>query len=168
MILKVLLGIVLTQHTLAFSASRFFSTPSRLYESKQISWPEYKANFIDPIVVDRSNSDSHLEGHMDPYKRKVSDQYWLAQFEDDKEKLHQLNLDAGAVNSNTPAMEDTASKTSFETYKNNNLDPMKSSQKSQNILKGHMDPKKRAESDEFWLHTFLEEKQRLHGKKSSP
>jgi hypothetical protein len=52
---------------------------------------------------------------------------------------------------------------SCNAYKTNHIDPMKKRKESKSDLKGHMDPNKRANADQFWLQAFLEEKAKLHG-----
>ena len=148
-----LLGASLAESAFGFSASSS--------DAKKISWPEYKHDFIDPIPS--QHDDSHLEGHMDPTKRQVSDQYWMEQFAEDKEKLHKLNV---ALKEDEEAQKMASPATSYDSYKMNYIDPIKKSKSFKSDLKGHMDPSKRAEADEFWLKTVLEEKEKLHGKKS--
>ena len=61
-------------------------------ESKSSSsWSEYKSDYIDPAISNEDHT-SHVSGpHVDKTKRDSSDQYWLAQFEDEREKLHDMN-----------------------------------------------------------------------------
>jgi hypothetical protein len=151
-----LLGAAFLSSALGFSTSNDGAT-------KQISWPEYKHDFIDPISS--QHQDSHLEGHMDPAKRQVSDQYWFAQFAEDKEKLHRSNKAAAKIiaeeEEEMPGM--ATPTTSYNAYKTNHIDPMEKRKESKSDLKGNMDPNKRANADQFWLQAFLEEKAKLHG-----
>ena len=175
-LLKLALGIVIAHHqsVLGFTSTSVsvvlrpaandqnLLSASRLFlESKKISWSDYKHDFIDPISESHG---SHLEGHMDPAKRQVSDQFWLAQFEEDKERLHQMNVVAAAAAASTGKESTTEPTTSFDTYKHDYIEPMVETNRKSNSLIGHMDPNIRAEADEFWLQTFLEEKKKIHGK----
>lgn len=145
-------------------------------DSRKISWPDYKNDYIDPISSSRdggggSSSSSHLVERMDPATRQVSDQFWLAQYAEEKEKLHKLNKAAAAA-MNHPEEEGMLQTpaTSYDSYKAKYIDPMekRKNSKSKSDLKGHMDPTQRAESDQFWLETFMEEKARLHGNRKIP
>ena len=58
--------------------------------------------------------------------------------------------------------------TSYDVYKSKYLDPITEEQSHEAGLEGHMDPKKRAEADEYWLQVVMEEKAKLHGKSATP
>jgi hypothetical protein len=148
MITKLFLTVVLLSSTCSgFSAA----------SNKQITWPEYKHDFIDPISGSH-HSGHPLEGaHLDPHTRELSDQFWLAQFWEEKEKMHQMNLEIAEAS----VSKDESSFTSFETYQNLLSQTIS---KNQNHLEGHMDPEMRARADKYWLQTFLQEKEKLHGK----
>eukprot|EP00980_Cylindrotheca_fusiformis_P003388 scaffold755_cov101-Cylindrotheca_fusiformis.AAC.2 len=168
------LQLFLLSFTLSCSSVLAFTSSSSSHHEKKISWPEYKSDYIDPMIT--AHEDQSLEGHMDPAKRQVSDQYWLKQYAEEKEKLHRLNEAAAAENLQQQQREDhrprrAAPSTSYDAYKMNYIDPMDQQQKKDKkkftLLKGNMmDPNKRAEADQFWLETFMEEKARLHGNKS--
>jgi hypothetical protein len=102
--------------------------------TKQISWPEFKHDFIDPISSQQQ--DRHLEGQMDPTKRQVSNQYWFAQFAEDKEKLHRSNKAAVKIiaeeEEEMPGMATSA--TSYNAYKTDPIDPTKKRKESKSDL----------------------------------
>ena len=126
------------------------------------SWSEYKSDYIDPAISNEDHT-SHVSGpHVDKTKRDSSDQYWLAQFEDEREKLHHMN-DPWKNTSGSPKSSSKKTVTPFDQYENEYLHGKEVEHKQ--VLKGgYVDDEVRAKADEFWLQTFLDEKAKLHGK----
>ena len=142
--------------------SRPFSRHQQLFVDR-ISWSEYKHDFIDPIVPHAPEekerpgmSDAPV---VDKSKRQVADEFWLAQFEDEKKRLNEM-MNGEEAEPSYPVQE--APKTSYEQYRSTNIDPIAS--KHHERLMGHMDASKREAADEFWLQSFLWEKERLEDK----
>lgn len=157
--MKITLAVVLSLTTSATNG--FVSQPSQpkgrltLVRAIQgdISWKDYKHDFIDPIASSDRKEEVNLEGRMDPTKRLSADGFWLAHLDDQKEKLNKLNEQSATLASAY------SPNTSFETYKHECIDPMTSKPRHSSELKVHMDPSKRAKADEFWLQSYLEEKE---------
>jgi hypothetical protein len=60
------------------------------------TWSEYKQEYVDPQVLtdhaqDRSMEDASYQYHQAKQAHAIADAYWAWQFEQDHEKLHQLN-----------------------------------------------------------------------------
>ncbi|CAJ1934037.1 unnamed protein product [Cylindrotheca closterium] len=168
----VLLGTSLVPSSMAFSS---MEQQAKKQQRRSISWSEYKHDFIDPIASGQGH-DSNLEGHMDPAQRQSSDQFWLAYYAQEKERLHELNSHASAQqqesssSSSSSGLPRSASSkvTSYDVYKSKYLDPMLKNEAHPSGLDGpHLDPETRASADEFWLQVVLEEKAKLHGKSSA-
>lgn len=124
---------------------------------KKISFSEYKHDYVDPITPHAT--ESKVKSHMEPSKRAIADEFWKAQFEQDKEKLHQMN-------ENNPSRAEATLPKDAETwphYKHEYVDPI-TPHEIDSKVESHMDPGKRAIADEYWLQTFLEDKKKLHKK----
>eukprot|EP00526_Cylindrotheca_closterium_P024416 CAMPEP_0113654960 /NCGR_PEP_ID=MMETSP0017_2-20120614/29435_1 /TAXON_ID=2856 /ORGANISM="Cylindrotheca closterium" /LENGTH=151 /DNA_ID=CAMNT_0000568143 /DNA_START=107 /DNA_END=562 /DNA_ORIENTATION=- /assembly_acc=CAM_ASM_000147 len=146
-----------------------FSRNSMEAKKKRISWSEYKHDFIDPIASSSGQGDAAapLEGHMDPAQRQSSDQFWLAYYAEEKERLHELNEHAASQEEESLPSPNDSSMTSYNVYKSKYLDPMEAEKDHPSGLVGKMDPDARASADKFWLQVVLEEKAKLHGKSSA-
>lgn len=139
---------------------------SSMEAKKRISWSEYKHDFIDKISSAKENN-KPLAGHMDPAQRQSSDQFWLAYYDQEKQRLHELNEAAAAKEHPEKAPSKTfwvETVTSYDVYKSKYLDPIEKQLHHKSGLVGHMDPAKRASADAFWLQVVMEEKAKLHGK----
>ncbi|KAL3933890.1 MAG: hypothetical protein SGBAC_010205 [Bacillariaceae sp.] len=164
-----LLGASLVPSSMAFSRN------SMEAKKKSISWSTYKHDFIDPISSSSSSSqeDVPLERYMDPTQRESSDQFWLAYYAEEKERLHELNNHAAAQEQDESSSSSSSfplgstKVTSYDVYKSKYLNPMEEHPHPSGLV-GQMDPDTRASADEFWLKVVLDEKAKLHGKSATP
>jgi hypothetical protein len=130
------------------------------------SWSEYKNEFIDPSVMAADHSSS-IKGPLfvDQSKRDASDKFWLAQFEEEKERLHQMNDPwRNQEQQQKQSRRLPAVTTPFDQYEHRFLDPITPKDYGQ-VVSNTVDPETRAKADEFWLQTFLEDKAKLHNKR---
>lgn len=132
--------------------TRTFAHPSSLCQER-ISWSDYKHDYVDPITPHAI--ESNVKGHMDPAKRAIADEYWLTQFEKDKEKLHQHMM--VETSAEVPLKEPET----YAHYKHNYIDPITPHETVSKIT-NHMDPAKRESADKYWLQKFLHDKENLH------
>jgi hypothetical protein len=135
--------------------TRAFARPTCVFAEK-ISWSDYKHDYVDPITPHKTAS--KVKDHMDPAKRAIADEYWLLQFEKDKEKLHQYMM-ADASPTETLSKESET----WSHYKHEYIDPITPHEAASKV-KNHMDPAKRASADEYWLKKFLEDKEKLQNR----
>jgi hypothetical protein len=112
--------------------TRTFARPTSVFPEK-ISWSDYKHDYVDPTTY-----------------------YWLMQFEKDKEKLHQYIMADASPTETLSNESDT-----WSHYKHEYIDPITQHETASKV-KNHMDPAKRASADEYWLHKFLEDKEKQH------
>ena len=141
-------------------------TCTHLVREDTISFSEYQQTYVDPILPHAiESSSSRKKEQMDPDQRAKADEFWLQRFEEDKEKLHRLNVAAGAA-ATTIASSSSLSSKSEETwahYKEEYIDPLHDDESTPPTWKGHtMDPEQRKRSDEFWLAEHLLQKEKLH------
>ena len=142
-------------------------TCNHLVREDTISFSEYQQTYVDPILPHaiESSSSTRKKEQMDPDQRAKADEFWLQRFEEDKEKLHRLNVAAGAA-ATTIADSSSSSSKSEETwahYKEEYIDPLHDDESTPPTWKGHtMDPEQRKRSDEFWLAEYLLQKEKLH------
>ena len=133
--------------------TRTFARPT-LVLAEKISWSDYKHDYVDPITPHETAS--KVRDHMDPAKRAIADEYWLLQFEKDKEKLHQYMMAEAS-----PAETLSEESETWSHYKHAYIDPI-TPHETASKNKNHMDPAKRASADKYWLQKFLEDKEKLH------
>ena len=81
------------------------------------TWSEYQHDFIDPITPHETPSGLH---EPDPQQRAIADEFWLKQFEDYKEKLHEMM--AKQETTTSPLF---ATDASWDHYKHEFIDPKK-------------------------------------------
>jgi hypothetical protein len=127
--------------------------------AEEISWTDYKHDYVDPITPHETAS--KVKDHMDPAKRAIADEYWLLQFEKEKEKLHQYIM-AKASPMETLSTESET----WSHYKHKYIDPITLHETTSKV-KNHIDPAKRESADEYWLHKFLEDREKLHRRAQS-
>eukprot|EP00568_Trieres_chinensis_P017625 CAMPEP_0183326580 /NCGR_PEP_ID=MMETSP0160_2-20130417/82602_1 /TAXON_ID=2839 ORGANISM="Odontella Sinensis, Strain Grunow 1884" /NCGR_SAMPLE_ID=MMETSP0160_2 /ASSEMBLY_ACC=CAM_ASM_000250 /LENGTH=154 /DNA_ID=CAMNT_0025494595 /DNA_START=17 /DNA_END=481 /DNA_ORIENTATION=- len=137
-----------------FSAGHLAARRSELsLKQHKISWSEYEHEYVDPLVPHKV--DSEMEGRMDPDRRRTADEFWTAQFNDGKQKLHRINQDDAH-----PTAHDNAPVDTWAQYKHEYVDPITPHEASSG-LEGHMDPERRAVADEFWLQKFRDDKKKM-------
>ena len=122
------------------------------------SWSEYKHDFVDPLIPHQVESKIH--DHTDPEKRASSDEYWLRQMEQDKNKLNDMMTDEMVTAASEQDKADKPAE-SFEHYKQENIDPITPHEMPSPVT-SHMDPVKREKADEFWQAKFNDEKEKIH------
>jgi hypothetical protein len=90
---------------------------------EKITWSKYKHDFIDSIATQTTDKTKLLEGPsiMDPRKLPDSaDEYWLGQFEADKEKFQNMNQAA----SSTPETSIPPPTSTWDQYHHKYIDPI--------------------------------------------
>jgi hypothetical protein len=132
--------------------TRTFANPTFVFQEK-ISWSDYKQDYVDPITPHAI--ESNVKGHMDPAKRAIADEYWLTQFEKEKEKLHQHMT--AETSTEVPSKESET----YAHYKHEYIDPITPHETASKVT-NHMDPAKRESADQYWLQKFLNDKEQLH------
>lgn len=132
--------------------TRKFAHPTTLFQEK-ISWSDYKHDYVDPITPHAI--ESSVKGHMDPTKRAIADEYWLTQFEKEKEKLHQYMT--VETSQEVPVKESET----YAHYKHEYIDPITPHETASKVA-SRMDPAKRESADKYWLQKFLNDKEKLH------
>jgi hypothetical protein len=125
---------------------------------RPISWKEYKHDYVDPLV--KHEAPPKVKDHTDPVKRAKADQFWLNQFEEDKEKLHRM-MEHDDDNSISGSAVTTGPNETYEHYKHEYLDPITPHERASKVG-SHMDPNKRKTADKYWLEWYKDEKQKLH------
>ena len=92
------------------------------FQQESTNWDEYKHDYVDPLVP--HSIQSKLHDHIDPTKRKASDEYWLRQMEQDKEKLHNMMNEDQDKTSDTDGIRQEQHYETFQHYKQANIDPI--------------------------------------------
>lgn len=136
------------------------ATTTALYQ-KKASWPEYKHDYVDPLTPHQVESKIHT--HIDPQKRAVSNEYWLRQLEDEKQKLHAMQSNDTVVESHATNKKPSES---FSHYKQANIDPITPHEKPSPVA-SHMDPIKRQNADKFWRAKYIDDKEKLRKKQAA-
>ena len=153
------LAILILPSACGFGIPKPFSRTTRtalFVGEKPISWPDYKHDYIDPITP--HETPSKVLDHTDPVKRAIADEYWLKQFEEDKEKLHHMMEKAKATKAAETYVKPSET---WPHYKHENIDPITPHETASKVA-SHMDPAKRKIADEYWLQWYNDEKDRLH------
>lgn len=79
---------LLTPLVAGFGPSQIASPQTALLASRtEPTWSKYKHDFVDPITPHEQPSGLH---EPDSKKRAIADEFWLKQFEDDKDKMHEM------------------------------------------------------------------------------
>lgn len=163
------------------SSSSSSNKNNKVVTTTTTSWSDYKDCFIGPSVQQKKkqNSSTLTGPHVNPDQRLSSDQFWYKQFEEERQRLQAMNHHdpdiARTVVSKRPSIT-----TPFDIYEHLYLDPMivssstddnndpssKHSHSHQPVLSPSItqkiyNPQTRAEADEYWYQTFMEEKAKL-------
>lgn len=145
-ILSMILSPTLGFGVLGTLKTRTFARPTRVFAEK-VSWSDYKHDYIDPIT--QRKTASKVKDHMDPAKRAIADEYWLLQFEKDKEKLHQYMADA----SPTETLSTESEAWSHNTHENiDPITPHETASKAKNIMADASPIENLSSESETWSH----------------
>jgi hypothetical protein len=130
---------------------------------EKTNWVEYKHDYVDPLIPRAIESKIH--DHVNPTKRKVSDEYWLRQMEQDKEKLQKYMMQEDEKmgdNDNVLVRQEHPQET-FQHYKQTYIDPMRR-HSSPSPVTSHLDPVKRQNADKFWRAKLMDDKEKARRK----
>jgi hypothetical protein len=144
--------------------SRWHSTSTTALHQEKTNWVEYKHDYVDPLIPRAIESKIH--DHVNPTKRKVSDEYWLRQMEQDKEKLQKYMIqeeeEEMSDNDNVLVRQEHPQET-FQHYKQTHIDPM-TRHSSPSPVTSHLDPVKRQNADKFWRAKLMDDKEKARRK----
>jgi hypothetical protein len=116
---------------------------------------------VDPLIPHAIESKVH--DHVNPTKRKVSDEYWLRQMEQDKEKLQKYMMQEDKMSDNDDVVRQEHPQETFQHYKQTYIDPM-TRRSSPSPVTSHLDPVKRQNADKFWRAKIMDDKEKARRK----
>jgi hypothetical protein len=155
---SLLLVSALVSLTSGFSPTPFQSRVTSSLFQQETNWLEYRHEYVDPLTPHQVESKIH--SHLDPKKRAVSDEYWLRQMEQEKEKLHNMMNEINNGDNEKNGVTPTFHLETFQHYKRENIDPMIHAHETPSAVKSHMDPIKRQNADKFWRAKLLDDKEK--------
>ena len=157
-----------------------------LQHSDRVTWAEYDAMNIDPLVPhaeigDMEHEECSAEEDDDCYwseryfeeaanidklndsKGEISNSYWKQKYADDQKKLHNLDYkEAGAAIKAAIDSDGIGKRDTWGHYEHEYIDDLhKPSEKAMKPVKNPMDAKKRAMADEYWAQKTRDEKEKM-------